>query len=94
MPIGKGYVFASECLEDIVNTKRFINNLNLTRKEWVPKDKYIPTEPVGVFDMDKDQGVTVTLHQRYQRAFRFVKLVPTGFRKGPINFSRYKFHSK
>jgi hypothetical protein len=31
MPIGKGYVFASEYLEDIVNTKKFVNRLNLTK---------------------------------------------------------------
>ena len=34
MPIGKGYVFASDCLEDIFNTKKFINYLALTGKEW------------------------------------------------------------
>jgi hypothetical protein len=30
MPIGKGYVFASDCLEDIFNTRKFVNHLALT----------------------------------------------------------------
>lgn len=60
----------------------------------MPKDKYLATEPIGMFDLDKTQGVTITLDKKYQRAYRFVKLVPVGFRKGPINFARTKFHSK
>jgi len=41
MPIGKGYVFASDHLEDLVNTKRFLNRLKLYRKEWEPAERYV-----------------------------------------------------
>ena len=34
MPIGKGYVFASDNLEDMMNTKKFINKLKLFQKDW------------------------------------------------------------
>ena len=50
--------------------------------------------PIGSFDLDKTQGVTIELDKKYQRSYRFVKLVPVGFRRGPINFARTKFHSK
>jgi hypothetical protein len=52
MPIGKGYIFASDYLEDIVNTKRFVNRLQLTKQEWQPKQQYLATEPIGSFDLD------------------------------------------
>ena len=94
MPIGKGYVFASNFLEDIVNTRKFLNNLKFTRADWQPSERYIPNEPIGMFDLDQEEGMTVILDKQYQRPYRFVKLVPVGFRKGPINFSRIKFHSK
>ena len=54
MPIGKGFVFASECLEDIQNTRKFINHLALSGKEWEPKQDYIPTEPIGEFALDNE----------------------------------------
>ena len=94
MPIGKGYVFASDCLEDIFNTKKFINHLNLSKKEWTPSKHYVPTEPVGYFSMESQLGVTVEILPQFQKEFRFVKLVPTAFRSAPINFSHTKFHSK
>ena len=37
MPVGKGYVFASDNLEDFVSTRKFVNHLKLYRKEWEPK---------------------------------------------------------
>ena len=86
MPIGKGYVFASDCLEDMMNTKKFINKLKLYQKDWEPADRYIATEPIGTFDLDQEQQLHVNLEDRYQRTYRYVKLVPVGFRKGPINF--------
>ena len=94
MPIGRGYVFASECLEDIFNTRKFINSLALSGKEWEPKDEYVPTEPIGKFLIGAQPGVTVEILPQYFKKFRFVKLVPTGFRTLPINFSKTKFHSK
>lgn len=94
MPIGKGYVFASQCLDDIYNTRRFINGLSLSGKEWEPREEYVPSEPIGRFELNEELSVTVDLPPQYQQSFRFVKLVPTGFRKGPINFSKTKFHSK
>jgi hypothetical protein len=95
IPIGRGYVFASENLEDIgVATRRFMNQLKLRSKEWEPKDQYIPSEPIGTFEMDKDMQVTVKVEPRYQRSYRFVKLVPFEFRKTPINYSRIKYNSK
>jgi hypothetical protein len=54
MPIGKGYVFASDCLEDITNTRKFINNLKLKQCEWEPSQQYIPSEPIGMFDLDEE----------------------------------------
>ena len=54
MPIGKGFVFASECLEDIQNTRKFINHLALSGKEWESKQDYIPTEPIGEFALDNE----------------------------------------
>lgn len=54
MPIGKGYVFASDCLEDITNTRKFINNLKLKQCEWEPSEQYIPSEPIGMFDLDEE----------------------------------------
>jgi hypothetical protein len=54
MPIGKGFVFASDCLEDIVNTKKFFNNLMLFQKDWTPKEYYVPTDPIGTFDIGKE----------------------------------------
>ena len=52
MPVGKGYVFASDCLEDIFNTKHFIHHLSLTQSEWNPKKEYVAGEPIGKFEMD------------------------------------------
>jgi hypothetical protein len=35
MPVGKGFIFASENLEDIgTGTRKFLNQLKLYRKEW------------------------------------------------------------
>lgn len=94
MPIGKGYIFASDCLENISKTRKFINKLKLFNKEWEPKEYYVPEEPIGMFDLNKDIEETFYIDEKFQRPFRYVKLVPTGFRKAPINFSRIKFHSK
>ena len=44
--------------------------------------------------MSKDMQITVELDPRYQRPYRFVKLVPFEFRRAPINYSRIKFNSK
>lgn len=71
-----------------------MNRLKLYQKEWEPKDTYVPNEPVGRFEMSKDMQITVELEPRYQRAYRFVKLVPFEFRRAPINYSRIKFNSK
>ena len=58
MPVGKGYIFASDCLENISNTRKFINKLKIFNKEWEPKEYYVPEEPIGMFDLDKDVEAT------------------------------------
>ena len=95
MPVGKGFIFASDNLEDIgTGTRKFLNQLKLYSREWKPKDHYVPTEPIGTFELEKEMGITINILKKFQKPYRFIKLVPTGFRKGPINFSRVKFHSK
>jgi hypothetical protein len=59
MPIGKGYIFASDCLEEIVNTKKFV--LGLKTKEWVQGTTYNPSEPIGSFDLDEHEKETIQL---------------------------------
>lgn len=65
MPIGKGYIFASDSLEDISDTRKFINKLKLFKKEWEPKEYYVPGEPIGMFDLDKDVEATFKIDQKY-----------------------------
>ena len=85
-PIGKGYIFASQNLEDLQNSKRFLNRLKLWGKDWTPSESYIASEPIGMFDLDKEKSMTVALLPQFQREYNYVKLLPIGFRKGPINF--------
>lgn len=63
MPIGKGYVFASDCLEDIVNTRKFV--LGLKTQEWVPKESYSSSEPIGMFDLDEHEKETIQLAPQF-----------------------------
>mmetsp|Transcript_13543 Transcript_13543/g.21105 ORF Transcript_13543/g.21105 Transcript_13543/m.21105 type:complete len:213 (-) Transcript_13543:12704-13342(-) len=47
-----------------------------------------------MFDLNEELSTTVNIEPKFQRAYRFVKLVPVAFRKGPINFSNTKFYTK
>lgn len=71
-----------------------MNKLKLYQKEWEPSDTYIPSEPIGKFEMGKDMLMTFEVDPQYRRTYRFIKLVPFEFRHAPINYSRIPFNSK
>lgn len=51
----------------------------------------MPNEPILYFDMEEKTELTIVLES--SKAIRYVKFVPTAFRKKPINFTSKPFHS-
>jgi hypothetical protein len=52
----------------------------------------LPNEPIAFFNLE--DKTEITLDQHYlKRPVRFVKLIPTAFRKKPINFSSKAFNA-
>jgi hypothetical protein len=51
----------------------------------------LPSEPIAFFDMGNENEIVVKLEMPI--LCRFVKFIPTAFRKKPINFTSKPFHS-
>lgn len=51
----------------------------------------LPNEPIAYFDMD--DKTEIIIEAPIFRIIKYVKFVPTGFRRRPINFSSKAFHS-
>ncbi len=51
----------------------------------------LPNEPVAYFDIDDKTEIKVDID--YNRPIRFIKFIPTAFRKKPINYSSKPFNS-
>ena len=89
----------AETLEDLNNTKLFSKLNDKELKKWFEKRTseelknvpLLPNEPIAYFDMDDQTEIIVEASIR--RPVRFIKFIPTGFRKRPINFSSKPFNA-
>jgi len=89
-------VFGANSLEDLQNTKYFSKMSEKELQAWTAKRSalkapYLPSEPLCVFDMgDKTE---VILECTQHAPIKYIKFVPTGFRRLPINFTSKPFNS-
>lgn len=80
-----------------MNTKNFARFTEKEYKDWKKKrslSSQIPLmcgEPVAFFNLDDKLEITVTLDE--PRTCRFIKFIPTAFRKKPINFASKPFNT-
>ena len=52
----------------------------------------LPNEPIAYFDLEDKTEIIVDKHF-LNRPVRYIKLIPTAFRKKPINFSSKAFNA-
>ena len=84
-------IFISESLEDLNNTKQFSKFTDKEYKIWKSKrDRLshiplLPSEPIAFFDIDDQNEIIINVEN--SRPCRYIKFIPTAFRKKPINFS-------
>jgi len=52
----------------------------------------LPCEPIAYFNMEEKTEIIVDA-SRIQRPVRFIKFIPTAFRKKPINYSSKAFNA-
>ena len=52
----------------------------------------LPCEPIAYFNMEEKLEVSVDVSKMITRPVKFVKFIPTAFRKKPINFSSKSFN--
>lgn len=90
-------IFVSDNLNDLLNTKQFNKFRDKEYKKWkLLRDQasdipLLPYEPVAFFDLGKETEIIVDVS--ISKPIRYVKFVPTAFRKSPINYSSKSFNS-
>lgn len=57
------------------------------------KVPFLPSEPIAYFDLDEKLELTIDARFIKNRAINYVKLMPTAFRRKPLNFSSKAFNS-
>jgi hypothetical protein len=83
-----------------MNTKQFTKMNDKELAKWF-KDRYqgefkslsaLPNEPIAYFDLEDKTEIIIDKHF-LNRPVKYVKLIPTAFRKLPINFSSKAFNA-
>jgi hypothetical protein len=98
--MGQGLIFASDNIEDLMNTKQYLKMTDKELKKWwtertsghLGKVQFLNSEPIAYFDLEEKVEITVDA-KLVNRPVKYIKLIPTAFRKGPINFSSKPFNS-
>ena len=81
-----------------MNTKQFAKFTEKEYTAWKNKrDQFkdiplLPNEPIAFFDIGEGNEIKVDLYSPLKPC-RFIKFIPTAFRKRPINFSSKPFNA-
>ena len=101
VPISQGLIFVAENIEDLHNTKQFSKMSDKELNHWF-NERYsgqlknipaMPNEPIAYFNLDDKVELQIDVTSFVSRPVRYVKFIPTAFRKKPINFNIKSFNS-
>jgi hypothetical protein len=100
VPIAAGLIFVADNLEDLGNTKAFTRMTEKEINKWF-QERYtgalkgvpaLPCEPIAYFNLDEKLEISLDVSKVVTRPIKYVKFIPTAFRKKPINFSSKSFN--
>jgi len=95
-PIGEGFVFFADSLADLMDCATLKKAVKAMKEELTDDAKTCELSCLGLdavyFNFKDQERVTVDLAQ--YRACKFIKVIPTGFRRAPINYADCQDFSK
>lgn len=87
-PVSEGLIFTGDSLEEMIQAKHFNRFKKQDYEKWLQKkdSKVEDSEPIAYIDLQAEPKAKFPVLQK-QSPKRYIKFVPTSFRKKPINYA-------